>query len=65
KTIYFLSGQVNEFCDINMSIWPVSILRNKTGTAEMVQWLRVFAALAKDLDLVPRIHMAAHNCLEL
>jgi hypothetical protein len=28
----------------------------------MAQLIRVFTALAKDQGLVPRIHMATHNC---
>jgi hypothetical protein len=30
-------------------------------TGKRAQWLRTFAALAKDPDSVPSAHMAAHN----
>lgn len=32
------------------------------GTGEMDQWFRALAALSKDLDLVPSIHITACNC---
>ena len=31
----------------------------------MVQWVRMLAALAEDLSLVPSIYITAHNHMEL
>jgi hypothetical protein len=35
----------------------------KGGAGDMAQWLRALAALSENLGSIPRIHMAAHNCL--
>lgn len=35
----------------------IELRHARVGTEEMAQWLRVFAGLAEDLNLIPNIHV--------
>lgn len=35
------------------------------GAGKRAQWIRIFAALAEDLGLVPSTNMVTHNYLKL
>lgn len=49
---------------MNHGIYFKRLLR-KLGTAEVVQWLRTFTDLSKDLKSAPINHMVTQNHLEL
>lgn len=59
-TIYPL-GLTNIDCHYETYFQKIKIMQ--TGDGEMTLWLRVFAAIAKDVGSVPITHVVAHNHL--
>ena len=41
--------------------WLYVFFKEHSRTGKMAQWLRILVALAEDLDLIPRIHIVAHD----